>query len=640
MVLFINTDANQLTGWEGYDFAINLGGVAATTTTLSQNTTTNWTWTNVRNDIAYRVAGNQLMLAIPRVALGLTNDPVTFDFHWADNFQTNDISGFCLYGDSAPDRRFNYRYQSCVSQPVTLFQDNFENGKQTAWGATWTNGSEWSLTSTTSYSSNNCAYCNIANGNNNSAMINQFDTSALDSLRVSFYYKLHNVVNAQNLSVQYYSATGWVTVRVLSRDQYYPTNQAWGYDERQDVWLKFVDSRAKTGTNQIFFNQNFALRINASGVNSSGKSVWVDDFLATGTIAPTNNPPPAPWQTTDVGAPGVSGGTSYANGVFAVSGSGADIGGTNDQFQYVYQSRSGDGYLTARAVGQTPTDGSAKAGVMLRESLDSGARNVMMLLSASNGLAFQNRPVTNGVTTSITQGPTGVAPYWVRLVRSGNTFTGYDSTDGTSWTLVGTTDISGFSLNALWGMAVTAHNNAWLSTATFDNVAINQWPVIGIVNNYTLTAGQTLVVTNTATDPDVPAQMLTWSLLNAPTNTSLNSTNGLFSWRPTVAQSPASNLISLSVIDNGTPSLAATQSFGVSVLRPASPTISALAISNGVFGMAVSGDTGPDYRILTSTNLVQWTPWLTTNPPALPFWISDPSTLTNDHQFYRVLLGP
>jgi hypothetical protein len=292
MVLFIDADTNHLTGWEGYDLAVNLGTRTASTTTLSQNTSTNngWSWTPVSGSIAYTVSGNQLMLAIPRAAMGLTNDPVTFDFHWADNFQTNDIADFGVSGDSAPDRRFNYRHQTAVSQPVTMFQDDFESGQQSAWGITWTNGSKWSLTSTTSYSSNHCAYANTANGTANSAMMLPLDTSGMDSLRVSFYYKLHNVTNAQNLAVQYLSSIGWVTIRVISRDQYHPTGQVWGYDEKQDVWLKFVDSRAKAGTNQVFFNPNFAVRIDASGVTTGSQSVWVDDFLVTGTlgVGPTN----------------------------------------------------------------------------------------------------------------------------------------------------------------------------------------------------------------------------------------------------------------------------------------------------------------------------------------------------------------
>jgi hypothetical protein len=64
MVLFIDADQNHLTGWEGYDYAVNLGGVGPSTTTLYQNTTTTngWTWTPVRSDIAYTVSGNQMML--------------------------------------------------------------------------------------------------------------------------------------------------------------------------------------------------------------------------------------------------------------------------------------------------------------------------------------------------------------------------------------------------------------------------------------------------------------------------------------------------------------------------------------------------------------------------------------------------
>ena len=57
-----------------------------------------------------RVAGNELELAIPRTALGLTKFPATLDFKWADNsHQTGEWSDFTLNGDAAPNDRFNYR---------------------------------------------------------------------------------------------------------------------------------------------------------------------------------------------------------------------------------------------------------------------------------------------------------------------------------------------------------------------------------------------------------------------------------------------------------------------------------------------------------------------------------------------------
>jgi hypothetical protein len=61
-------------------------------------------------DIPLRFAGNELELAIPRTALGLTNLPVTLDFKWADNIQqSGDASDFTLNGDAAPNDRYNFR---------------------------------------------------------------------------------------------------------------------------------------------------------------------------------------------------------------------------------------------------------------------------------------------------------------------------------------------------------------------------------------------------------------------------------------------------------------------------------------------------------------------------------------------------
>ncbi|MEI6607969.1 MAG: autotransporter-associated beta strand repeat-containing protein, partial [Verrucomicrobiota bacterium] len=147
-----------------------------------------------------------------------------------------------------------------------------------------------------------------------------------------------------------------------------------------------------------------------------------------------------------------------------------DIGNNGDAFRFLYQTRNGDGTLTARVTGITPTDPFAKAGVMIRESLDVGARNAMMALSAGNGVVFQQRTASLGASASTVVGPNVAPPYWLRVVRAGNAFTGYVSTDGSSWTQIGTTNIAGFNSTALWGLAVTAHSNTLINVATFDNV--------------------------------------------------------------------------------------------------------------------------------------------------------------------------
>jgi hypothetical protein len=162
------------------------------------------------------------------------------------------------------------------------------------------------------------------------------------------------------------------------------------------------------------------------------------------------------------------------------------------------------------------------------------------------------------------------------------------------------------------------------------------------IPNATLVAGQTLVVTNSATDSDVPAQTLTWSLLNPPSGATINSTNGLLTWRPAIAQSPSTNVLTVQVTDNGTPPLGASRNFQVTVLRPATPSMSLPGYANGTFQVSVTGSLGPDYLIYTKTNLTQpaWSLLLTTNPSVMPFLFTDPTANNFAQRFYRIQLGP
>ena len=117
----------------------------------------------------------------------------------------------------------------------------------------------------------------------------------------------------------------------------------------------------------------------------------------------------------------------------------------------------------------TNTNEWAKAGVMLRESLTTGSRNAMMLMSSSNGASFQSRASTGGSSTGSADG-TVVAPRWLRLVRQGNTLTGYHSADGFTWVQRGTSTIA-LPATVYIGLAVTSHLDGTLATAVFDNVA-------------------------------------------------------------------------------------------------------------------------------------------------------------------------
>jgi len=108
MLLFIDADQDSKSGWQGYDYAVNLQVPTPKTTTLKKNTGGCGWKTTLSLD--YRVTANKMELRIPRDAIGQSNK-TAFDFHWADNIQNDDdIIEFSVSGDSAPNRRFNYRY--------------------------------------------------------------------------------------------------------------------------------------------------------------------------------------------------------------------------------------------------------------------------------------------------------------------------------------------------------------------------------------------------------------------------------------------------------------------------------------------------------------------------------------------------
>src|SRR5689334_15936335 len=188
-------------------------------------------------------------------------------------------------------------------------------------------------------------------------------------------------------------------------------------------------------------------------------------FLSGATLLPT------PWTNQDIGSVGVSGSASLTNGVFTVQGAGSDIWGTSDAFQAVVQPISGDVQIVARVASIQATDTFAKAGVMLRSSLTSGAAHVILDVRPNGSIEFMTRSANGGTTAYIT-GATQSAPVWLKLTRAGTTVTGFISANGSTWSMVGSTTLS-VPANAYAGLAVTSHTTAQLNTSKFDNVAVD-----------------------------------------------------------------------------------------------------------------------------------------------------------------------
>ncbi len=175
----------------------------------------------------------------------------------------------------------------------------------------------------------------------------------------------------------------------------------------------------------------------------------------------------------DVGSPTLAGSESFnsTTNTYTVVGSGADIFSTSDQFNFAYTNFTGDGQIVARVVSMQNTNTRAKAGVMFRDSLAANSRFVDIVLAPDKTSNIQVRSTTGGNTGGQSVSNTA-APYWVKLVRSGNLFTAYNSPDGVTWTQVGTTATVALNSSLLVGLAVTSHDNTKLNTAVFDNVSV------------------------------------------------------------------------------------------------------------------------------------------------------------------------
>ncbi|HEY1172240.1 MAG TPA: LamG-like jellyroll fold domain-containing protein [Verrucomicrobiae bacterium] len=176
---------------------------------------------------------------------------------------------------------------------------------------------------------------------------------------------------------------------------------------------------------------------------------------------------PPPWLAQDIGAVAVVGSESHDNGSYTISGSGSGIWNTKDEFRYVYQTATGDCDIRARLNG-VDGDVLARAGVMIRETLNPNSAHASMLITGKRQALFERRLGTGG-TTSVASVTVPEGDVWVRVQRSGQKFTTMVSSDGVKWVVIGSVQMS-MSQNVYIGLGVSSHVDGIISTTTLDDV--------------------------------------------------------------------------------------------------------------------------------------------------------------------------
>jgi hypothetical protein len=183
---------------------------------------------------------------------------------------------------------------------------------------------------------------------------------------------------------------------------------------------------------------------------------------------------PPGWTCQDIGGPASAGSQSYAgDGVWTVSGAGADIAGTSDQFHFVSQSLPANMTISAHVDAQTYTSDWAKAGLMIRASNAANAPFYDVTIAPGHNIRVEYRDTVGGAT-GLQASVASFAPAYIAIAHGGLTIYAFYSNDGVNWTMIpgSARNITALNTTTLVGMAVTSHSTTTVSTATLDNVNV------------------------------------------------------------------------------------------------------------------------------------------------------------------------
>ncbi|MBN1518321.1 DUF1349 domain-containing protein [Candidatus Sumerlaeota bacterium] len=199
----------------------------------------------------------------------------------------------------------------------------------------------------------------------------------------------------------------------------------------------------------------------------TGKSP--DSIAASGALMDLSS---APWLTSDIGAVGAVGSFKEFNHSLTIEGSGSDIWNSSDEFRYVYKTLHGDFTLTVRVRTMRDTAPWAKAGIMIRETLDAQSKYALCFVSPRRGISFQQRGATGQEASEIAGKAGWRAPCWLRLSRKDDMITAACSSDGSQWLNLGARNIP-MTKTLYAGLAVCSVNDGVICQAEFDNVDIS-----------------------------------------------------------------------------------------------------------------------------------------------------------------------
>ncbi len=225
-----------------------------------------------------------------------------------------------------------------------------------------------------------------------------------------------------------------------------------------------VSSHTMDATNTVLFSNVSVEQLPASAATATATA-----SAQSGLGAFTNS--------ADVGGPALKGSTAYSasTGEYRITGSGANIWGKQDQFQFVWKEITGNFTVTAtlRFLGKGADH--RKAGIMIRQSLDSDAVYGDVVIHGNGMPALQWRSKPQEDTNAFDLPFNGPGTFNLKVVRSGVRIFMYVGKDGAPAREIAHTEVT-FKAPVLVGLAVCSHNAAASDTAIFSNVSVEEQP--------------------------------------------------------------------------------------------------------------------------------------------------------------------
>jgi hypothetical protein len=197
-------------------------------------------------------------------------------------------------------------------------------------------------------------------------------------------------------------------------------------------------------------------------------------------------------------------------------------------------------------------------------------------------------------------------------------------------------EAQGPSTNVFTTVVIDSGVPAHTATNSFTVVVneVNAAPVLAPVSGQSVHYGFPVTAQAAATDADLPAQTLTYSLASAPASATIDASSGAISWTPSQDQL-GSNPFTVVVTDNGSPALSATNTFTITVTGNES-RLEIKRLPSGLMQVTTTAETGQDYELQISTDLVNWTPYRQFKLLNSPDIYIDPESETVPIRFYRL----